>query len=378
MHLSGLRLLNDETWAAVSATTAVISNATEDKATLGNREMTVLSGRFEPSQFGLPFVPEYQRDVLLGTRTKQAELIRAMTSGQGIPDSIILCLRSSNVRVLSGESGGGRSYLITGPLALFDGLQRIAAALKAKQQGKGDLLRPLRVLVYVDTTSKLERDAFDQFNHGHTQVGTQVRMRNHLTASPAAKAIWSLVDPELPRTKADLVAAQEFPLFGRVQYDQNKGPNDLITLRMMLELATTLHGVPADKTVPELVNAVTVLAQKYGQARLVENVQRFFEFVHECYPFHGEGARSYHSRKDFLRGLALLFAEHEDFWSTRNPLILDVPMAVMRKLSKIKPKIIEDELDGGRQVAYHVMRVLVRQVDLGKQRENWLQPRQEV
>jgi hypothetical protein len=53
-------------------------------------------------------------------------------------------------------------------------------------------------------------------------------------------------------------------------------------------------------------------------------------------------------------------------------------MAVMRKLSKIKPKIIEDELDGGRQVAYHVMRVLVRQVDLGKQRENWLQPRQEV
>lgn len=376
MHQSGLPFLTDETYGRLSASTATISGAVEGKETLYGKTMTVLSGYFQPSQYESVFVPNYQRDVLLGTRTKQAELIEAMTSSQGIPDGIILCLRSTSVEVTAGQLNGARDFRLTGPLALLDGLQRIAAALKAKQKGLGDQLRSLKVIVYIDTDEQLERKIFDQFNHGHTQVGSQVRMRNYLVTSPAASAIWALVDPTKTRTPVELARAQKFPLFGRVQCDQNKGPNDLITLKMMLEMATAVHGC-AEKSVPETIDDISILAVEYGQKTFVRNVETFFRFANECFPFEGEGSRPQHTRRHLLRALALLLAHHEDFWNSRNTLLLEIPAPIKRKLAGIDWTFIEKELRGGQQVPTHLENLFVRRLNAGKRsRAAQLQPRQ--
>lgn len=375
-HMSGLPFLTDETYGRLSISTATVTGAVEGKETLYGKTMTVLTGYFEPSQYESVFVPNYQRDVLLGTRTKQAELIKAMTSNQGIPDPITLCLRSANVKVTAGELNGARSFQLTGPLALLDGLQRIAAALKAKQDGLGHQLRRLKVVVYIDTDDQLERKIFDQFNHGHTQVGPQVRMRNYLVSSPAAMAIWALVDPDKPRTATELAKAKKFPLFGRVQDDQNKGPNDLITLKMVLEMATAVHGC-AEKPVPETIDDISILAVEYGQKTFVRNVETFFRFANECFPFEGEGSRPQHTRRHLLRALALLLAHHEDFWNSRNTLLLEIPASLRRKLASIDWTFIERELRGGQQVPTHLENLFVRRLNAGKRsRAAQLQPRQ--
>jgi hypothetical protein len=371
-----LSVLARKTWSEIMATEVVINNAVEGKKLLNGRQITYVHGTIMPSYFGAPFVPTYQRGVLLGTRKKQAELMVAMTSSEGLPGNITLCLRADTMRVRGGDGGGGRDYVLQGPLAIFDGHQRLAAGCKVIEQGRLSELKPLEVTVYIDTDETFEKKIFRQFNKDQTPVGPQVHMRNHLTASPAATALWNMVSASVPRTADELLKAQEFVLFGHVQFDQTKTPGDLITLHMLLDLVTALHGCPQRKSITDIVDAISGLASVYGQKMLLKNTQNFFEVADECFPFDDQ---AYHTNLPFLRALALLFAEHEDFWNARNPLSLQVPADLKKRLSGIKPIVLQRELNGSRQPAYHLKRTFVHQID-GRRRDpsKKLQPRRDI
>lgn len=366
-------MLTDATWADISNSMVVVRNGTETKKVINGRSLTVIRGTLSPSHFVTPFRPNYQRDVLLGTRKKQAELIEAMTGSKGIPDPIILCLRSDNVRVLSGDLRSGRDFVLNGPLAILDGLQRLAAGCKAIEMGRRGDLCDLEVTVYVNTAEELEEKMFDQFNRLHTEVGSQVHMRNLVGISPAARELYTLVDPGHRRTPEEIAEAEKFVLFGRVQLDQNSETTDLITLRMLLELATAVHGSAAKKTIPELINAVSQTASQFGGATLVRNTRVFFETINECFPL---DEKPYYTQLDFLRAFAVLFSSHEDFWNSKNNKLLYVPTPIKKRLASTPEDKILKELQGSRQAAYHLSRVLVHRID-GPKRDasNLLRPR---
>jgi hypothetical protein len=368
-----MRMLTDANWMDISNSTVVINNGTDTKKVINGHSLQVVRGTLSPQHFVTPFRPNYQRDVLLGTRKKQAELIEAMTGSKGIPDPIILCLRSENVRVLGGDLRSGRDFVLNGPLAILDGLQRLAAGCKAIEEGRRADLCDLEVTVYINTTEDLEEKMFDQFNRLHTEVGSQVHMRNLVGISPAARELCALVDPSYERTPEELAEAEKFVLFGRVQLDQTSESTDLITLRMLLELATAVHGSAAKKTIPELINSVSQTASLFGGATLLRNTKVFFETINECFPL---DKRPYYTQLDFLRAFAVLFSGHEDFWNAKNNKLLYVPAPIKKRLASTPEDMILKELKGSRQAAYHLSRVLVHRID-GPKRDasNMLQPR---
>ncbi len=329
---------------------ALLIEASEFEKKIGNRTVTAIRGTLRPAQFHLPFTPPYQRVEMIGK--KQREIMDALrVDGAGIPDPLLLGLRSTEFRAL-----GAGQFTLTGSLAIIDGLQRISAgrALLAK----GEKSQPLDVVVYIDTTEAEEAKLFDQINRKQTRVASHVILRN-LGTNPALEALRSLANTD-----------ESFVLCGRVQWDQFKLPGELITGHMFFETASALHGI-AEKDDPELlIGALQEVADDIGTDSLVHNTKTFFDVVDQCFSL---DKPSFQLRIGFLRGLAVMFAQNQNFWDKRSPDRLFVSAEDITKISGVEPEDIKRELRTTR-APYNISRVLSHHYDTGR-KKNKLHPR---
>lgn len=327
----------------------VIDASRTEKEILG-RKLTVIRGTLRSNSFHVPFTPPYQRIEMTGK--KQKEIMESLKiGGAGVPDPILLGLRTTDVRSL-----GAGEFTLTGPLAIIDGLQRISAgrALLAS----GEKSQPLDVVVYIDTTEAEEAKLFDQINRKQTRVASHVILRN-LGTNPALMALRSLADND-----------DSFVLKGRVQWDQLKQPGEVITGHMLFEVASALHGAAEKDDAEKLIEALQEIADDIGTEALIHNTRLFFSIVDQCFPF---DKPNFQLRLGFLRGFAVMLAEHQNFWDKRSPDRLFVSAEDIAKIAGIDPEDVRKELKTKR-APYNVYRALSHHYDIGR-KKNKLQPR---
>lgn len=274
------------------------------------------------------FIPEYQR-VAMVRGAKHTDLKAALApDGIGVPDDLLLCSRSERIRPV----GAGEVIIETEGLDVIDGHQRIAAARARLMQGQK--IQPLGVKILLGTEVSTERGSFYQLNRKHTEVSTDVHLRNSGT-TPLIEELWKLA------------ATDGFPV---VRWDQERVPGEDIRAHMLYEVTIMLHGHAAGKEFEEILEALEAVAKKHGTALVTQNVAAYFTVLRQIFgrranqAGEANGLWNYMYRIDLMRGLAKLFSRYEIFWDKKNPNKLAVSTKDINKLRGVKLRFVERDL----------------------------------
>ena len=280
----------------------------------------VLRGVVDPASIPSLLVDVYQReDCTKGTKIGKL-MAKAISQKAHFPD-IELGLRGQNY-----ENGKGDTYTLNGRVYIIDGYQRVSALVNYMEENPG---KPLPVAigakVHFGTTRETERKLFDELNGpSRRRLSPNVMLRNLKDKSDAILTLYALSTTD-----------QTFPLCGRVTWSQQMLRSDLITATSLTRTVYALlrpslnEGIPVGKGRrldgpstgggggrDHLQGALDRMATKMGLSKYRTNVHRFFDVVDDCW-----GIRditftraAVHLRGNFLTTLALIFADHENFW----------------------------------------------------------------
>lgn len=334
----------------------VLRNAAVSCTTYIGHEYVTITGILGPEGFRAPFTPDYQRGVMEGQ--KQADLKACLRiKGKGIPDDIKLNLDGTFQELPGGD------IVLTGPLAIIDGLQRLTAGRALLDEKEAS--HSLRTTVYVDMPEPIQATLFEQINHDQTRVATNVLLRNRAN-TPVMESLRFL-------TSAD----DEFVLYGRVQWGQRRREGELITSHMLHQIAGVLHGMTIKSDLDELTKELGEIAARIGTEKLAKNVKYFFATINECFPFPPPTTtkRGFESRLGFLLGIALLFARHQDFWNKRDPDELFVAVDNRKKLATIDTDLVKTNL-GTSRAPLNIYNLAFLTINRQRGEANRLKPRE--
>jgi hypothetical protein len=311
--------------------------------------MRVLRGTLQPNYFGAIEVPTYQR--LLMTGKKHDGLREALdpASGMGIPDDLLLCMRTGKFEVL----GNGELFIPKAVLYTLDGLQRFGAAMARLESGQTTI--PFGVKILLQTDLDLEIDLFDQVNRLHTEVATHVHLRNAGT-NATLQALRKMSEDTLG--------------FPTVQWDQwrNRGASDYISAHMLYDVAVLLHGFGQGLDIEGIIAALDDLTAEVGTEVLSNNVQAFFKVMDQITD--NNNLTQYKRRAGMLRGMAMLFGRHQNFWRG-NKLV--VTKTEINSIRSIKWTLFGEALD--RSAAASSLRDRIAQQMNRLRTTNQLEPR---
>jgi hypothetical protein len=310
---------------------------------------TVIRGTIAPGLFDLIVVPDYQREAM--RHHKHWELIEALspTDGIGVPDDLLLSVRTETYRSL----GGGRMVIPSTLANVLDGHQRVAAAWARLEQSLP--VDPFGVKIILGTTLAVEKEIFRQVNRLQTPVSTDVHISN-MDETPAMASLRKMIE--------------DSPSLITVRWGQLAVPGEDIKVRMLYELAVILHGGGRPGTIEQIQDRLERCSDEFGTEQLTANVKAFFETVIRC--FRGTDKEQYMFRIDLLRALARLFWEHADFWDSKNSHRLSVRVNDINKLKTMRAKTIANGLDQS-TAATDLFELLMREVN--KTRRTKLVPR---
>lgn len=292
-----------------------IADAAQSTGKIQGRWVTVIRGVIMPEFFDILVIPKYQRDAMLGT--KHEELFDVLSpDGIGVPDDIMLCMDDVPIKSV----GGGELILLTKVLTVLDGHQRVYAAQARVAQGlKCD---PLGVKIFLGTTYSEEVETFNQVNIDHTEVSSDVHLRNS-EANAATEALMALSKTE------------GFP---PIKWEQ-RGSTDKIRAHTLFGVAAMLHGYARDASVPDLLAKLQKSVDRVGTERFRQNVDAFFRYLREN--FAESELQEFMYKSDFMRGLALFLAHYTRFWDPKQPERLRINAPDLRKLTETSRKDIE-------------------------------------
>lgn len=308
-----------------------IIEAAVGTARIQGRIATVMRGKIAPEFFKLLTIPDYQRLEMEGQ--KADELYEVLgPDGTGVPDDIMVCVRHGEP-----TAQGGNEFIIPveGDVVILDGHQRFAAAMQRLNDGlKTD---DFGIKIFFDTTEEEETLTFYQLNRKQTKVSTQKLLSNFGT-NAAIEALKTLeaTDPNFPS----------------IQWDQRKGPGEVVTAHMLYEVAVVLHGRPRGGEIENLLDWLDDVTDLVGTEILVENVRTFFKIVQKCFgegkKEHGEivanDKKKYMYRLPLIMALARVFAWHDNFWAVRQPYILKPRAEDVRKLGTLPARTVERDI----------------------------------
>ncbi|HKX72383.1 MAG TPA: hypothetical protein VJM32_00010 [Candidatus Saccharimonadales bacterium] len=335
-----------------------IIDATLTTQLLRGREVQVVYGKVMPDFFGEEFIaiPDYQRMAMLDG-DKHQELVDAFApDGMGIPNDPYI-LVDADFEVVS--HGAGEILIRAMLFHLADGHQRFAAARERLERGQST--HPMLIKFMLGLSLEEQLSVFYQINRNHTPVSTHVHLRNIHNISAAV---------ELRKMAAN---TEGFP---RLKLDQLRKGGEEITVRMLYEVAVLLHGY-RPSTPEDILDALEDLTGHIGVPQIVENVRTFFTTLKVCFLRTEKGEvhklSGYIYRRDLLGGLAVLFANFEDFWDKRKSVKLRVLATDVKKLKGVSHKSVENAL--GASSALRAVYEVLRYHTNGQREKNPLTPR---
>lgn len=274
----------------------------------------VLVGVVAPESLSDLLVDDYQREVLSSaSRGKKSLLERAVSNNETVPP-IELGMRGQKV------NSRGNTYLLGSDVYIVDGLQRVSAVKRFNEANPDSPTKtPIWATVHFGTNKEWEMDKFKVLNQGRVRVAPSVLLRNDRHKHNSILTLYGLSCSD-----------KTFILYGRVCWNQRMSRGQLMTALVFSRVARVLHrnsflattsGEGAASNIASVLDNVT---ERVGLGVFRQNIKTFFDALEECW-----GLRSIqypdmavHVKGNFMSALALLMANHTEFWEEDGHLVV--------------------------------------------------------
>ncbi|MGD0904964.1 MAG: hypothetical protein ABR924_18835 [Terracidiphilus sp.] len=322
-----------------------VTNAALAEASNGD---IILRGLIDPSSLsGLQVDASYQRGV------QGQKYIRGIMSGipdrGGVPD-IELGMRGHSY------TEAGDDFFLHDPVYIIDGLQRTTAALGVLQAG----IQPrIGAMIHFDTVSRWERERFEVLNMKRSPVASNILIRNLGEENKAIKLMLSL-------SKSSV-----FVLSDRVCWQQKMKRSELIHAQTMLKVIATLHSRWAGLSSTSCTKLADIVEKRVydeiGQVMLWQNIKTFFELIDKCW---GIRTIQYANKASFMKGgflrvLARVLADHQDFWN-KNALVISTDLTRKIGLFAIHDNHVAYLCGAAGKAQSQLYQLLVEHINSGK------------
>ncbi len=305
---------------------------------------------------------DYQREAQ--PLTSQWRILDALQKGEPLPD-IELGMRGGNFTTRED------SFFLKDLVYIVDGLQRVTTAIHFLGTNPGAAVR-LGATVHFNTSKDWERRRFHVLNTHRLRVSPNVLLRNMREESPAILALYGL-------SKND----KSFVLHERISWTQRMTKGELLTALTFAKVIGLLHShkvAGKSNSIEEIVPALNKAVEVFGIQALRENVRMFFNLIDECWGIksvqYREGA--IYMRGMFLYVLALVLADHHDFWQGDEEKRMFISADLKRKIAQFPihdPEIVR--LSGSSGMARVMLYTMLRDhINSGK-RTKRLSPRKQ-
>lgn len=314
---------------------------------LNSPSSIVVQGRIDPSTLRFLKVDQsYQRPL-----SDRQDIFEALGRGIVVPP-IEIGVRGNDV------SWDGDDCIITHPVYIIDGWQRVGTALKILDAVPDTPLR-LFATVHFGTNDVWERHRFTALNKNIRKVSPNLHLRNMRDTNDAVATLYGLSNN-----------TREFALYRKICWSQNMRRDEFINARTLINTALYLHSHHTSiyTGVEKMAESAALAAHRVGLNKFRQNVFTFFEVVDECFGLQDVQYRGQntHLKSTFLSELARMFSRHVDFWRDDDTKLF-ISADQRRKVAKLP---IHDPhvrfLAGGASNAAILYDLLVRHMNSGR------------
>lgn len=276
-----------------------VLNGAMDVRTVDGEDRLVLRGVIDPSTLSDVQVGSYQREA--GSLSDLSKLITAIKAGEQLPDVEV------GVRGDNGISDRKGCYYIDAECFVVDGLQRLTAARRVREELGVDFPIHLGALFHIGTDEAWERARFKVLNLYRRRVSPNIILRNEVE-SPSVQAMLAMNKD-----------GKNFVLRGKISWGQKMGRGELLTALAVFKVVGVLHshfGPGLSSSVEQLVAAVDKTQEIVGPNIWRENIRNYFFSIDQAFGLSTIAYRdlSPQLKGGFLRTLARVFADHQNFW----------------------------------------------------------------
>lgn len=243
----------------------------------------------------------YQRERM--TPTSRAEIIKALEANDQLPD-IEIGMRGDNFHMPNNNVAE-----LIDPCFIVDGYQRRESVREHLERYPQDRVR-LGCVVRFNTNAAYERKRFHALNLFRNKVSPSLILRNCKEENQMIATLYGLS-----------TSARDSVIYGRVGWQQNMTRGELITALVFTQVALQLHqhvgAGMAKVSVRDIPAMCDKLVHIIGLPLVRANVTAYWQLIDQCFGIRAiQYSRSaVYLRSAFLRTLARLLSDHEDFWA---------------------------------------------------------------
>lgn len=339
----------------------------------------ILRGVIDPSCLQYLRTDDYQREVLrpvATTRGKPSPIKIAVVKGVTLPDVEL------GMRGLRCDSRGG-TYTLKDPVYIIDGLQRISTIRGYNELNpEAPSKTQVGAVIHFGTTKEYEKERFLALNTSRSPMSPNVILRNAREDHSSILTLHGLCNND-----------KDFPLYGRVSWQQNAMRGQLLSALILARTALALHKhIPSATTkagkIPAVAgpgssNVITIsmaldnMAKTLGLRHFRDNVKTFFDVVDEVFGLRVIEYRelAVQTKGNFLITLASVMSAHNNFWDDAGTVLtVDADMKRRLKNFPLHDPAIERMAGGGGSVLPLLFNMMVDHLNKGRSR-NRLQER---
>lgn len=307
-------------------------------------------------------VGSYQREVLHTNKNKKSRVLRAVEENVQLPD-ILLGMRGQRY------TARGKTMILEDPVFIIDGLQR-TSAMRQHAADNPDARRRLRIGAEIrfDTTQESEKVLFTSVNLHRSAMSPNVILRNMRDEHRGLATLYGL-------SRSD----KDFPLFGKVCWNQRMTREELITATVLAKASAALHrhiSAGKDGRADLLGGKLDRQAAAIGLQTFRKNIVSFFETLDAIWGIRGIKYvdATYHLRGNFMNSLANVLSDHSDFWED-DALVLDRAFINKMKSFPLDDPSIQRLAAGGSTTGLILYRHLVDHLNKNKQQSRYIRRR---
>lgn len=306
----------------------------------------VLRGTIDPDTLDAVKADTYQREI--GPAHKIESISKALAK-RAVPD-ILLGMRGGNYDEKSG------AFICTDPVFVIDGFQRLTAARLVVSRGARPILG---AKLLFNTSREFEKEMFETLSQTATRISPNILLRNKRDKLLVIALVHDVTTNE-----------EGFPLRGRVCWSQSMKRDHLLTATTICKTMGSLHahfGSGNYASIDPLALSMQAVMDKIGKANYRTNMLAFFGIMEECW---GISRVVYKApcaalRGTFMRALARVLGEHEQFWNEKR-LVLTAPQRKKLASFPIADPSVADICGGGGAAGGILFDLLVRHFDSSK------------
>ena len=247
-------------------------------------------------------VDSYQREKLEARGGQRKPLSKAIVEKARFPD-IVVGMRGEQY-----QTSKNGDMLLEDPCFIIDGFQRISALLDYKAANPEARVR-IGAQLRFNTNYELEKKLFTDLNTKQRVMSPNIIIRNERDCNEGVATLYGLSH------------TAEFPLYGKVCWDQQMARTHIITATSYVKGVATLHRhlTPGGRCLSNKAALIEVLKRQVkvgGLANYRKNALTFYEVIDQAWGIRGvkHQDRSPQLRTNFLTSLAGIFSDHSDFW----------------------------------------------------------------